>query len=245
MLRIILITACCLLLVVSAQAQNAAEVAAGLRAQLAEVKTQQTDLQLRLQTLDEALKPENIQNSLAGVGSTRPEDLREQRRRQLETEKAGVVAQLERLSLSQRRLENAVAAAEAAAYQQSAQPPSQAKGPYASDTADLPKPNKRTRPVRRARRKKPVRKVSSSLKRNQRNSSPEEDQPQAPSTLGFKVGAKYDAAQHRPYSYRSNSLVSDRFPFHGPSRDCQSSPPIPSGDRPLFPQQSLGLFLRD
>src|SRR6185437_8145161 len=94
-------------------------------------------------TLDEALKPENIQNSLAGVGSTHPEDLREQRRRQLEKEKAGVVAQLERLAASQRRLENAVAAADAAAYQQSAQPniPAVVKEPV-RENAHKPKPKR-------------------------------------------------------------------------------------------------------
>lgn len=160
MLRIVLVIACCFLFCASAAGQNAAEVAAGLRAQLDDVKAQQAELQTRLLVLDEALKPENIQNSLAGIGSTRPEDLREQRRRQLEKEKAGVVAQLERLGVSQRRLENAVATAEAAAYQQSAQPNTQAKGPNASDTVDLPKPTKQTRRTRRVR-KKPVRKIIS------------------------------------------------------------------------------------
>jgi hypothetical protein len=144
----------CFLLVPSTRAQNAAEVAAGLRAQLAEVKAQQADLQQRLLTLDEALKPENIQNSLAGVGSTRPEELREQRRRQLEKEKAGVVAQLERLAASERRLENAVAAADAAAYQQSALPTSQTKGPNTSDAVDLPKPARQHRRPRRVKKKK-------------------------------------------------------------------------------------------
>lgn len=139
------IVAClCLLVVPTALGQqSAAEVAAGLRAQLEDVKAQQADLQQRLLTLDEALKPESIANSLAGVGSTHPEDLREQRRRQLEKEKAGVVAQLERLATSQRRLENAVATADAAAYQQSAQPnvPAVVKEPV-RENAHKPRPKR-------------------------------------------------------------------------------------------------------
>ena len=160
--RISLIFSClCLLFVVNTHAQNAAEVAAGLRAQLADVKAQQSELQQRLLTLDEALKPENIQNSLAGVGSTHPEELREQRRRQLEKEKAGVVAQLERLGASERRLENAVAAAEAAAYQQSAQPSPPAKGPNAADAVELPKPIRRTRHPKKTKSKRVTRKTVS------------------------------------------------------------------------------------
>ena len=135
---------------VSAQ-QSAAEVAAGLRAQLADVQAKQSEFQVRLQELDEALKPENIQNSLAGVGSTHPEDLREQRRRQLEKEKAGVTLQLDKLAVSQRRLESAIAQAEAAAYQQSALPP--VKGPN-SPEVDTPAPTKPKPRRHRTRRTK-------------------------------------------------------------------------------------------
>jgi oligoendopeptidase F len=150
-----------LLLVVSVVAttaaqQSAAETAAGLRAQLADVQAKQSELQTWLAELDEALKPENIQNSLAGVGSVHPEDLREQKKRQLEREKAGVVAQLEKLAISQRRLENAIATADAAAYQQSAQP-TPVKGPgIAENEADSPKPAK---PRRHRTRRARVRKV--------------------------------------------------------------------------------------
>ena len=114
---------CSSLLLTSAYAQQSAQDrAAGLRAQLAEVEAKQSELQMRLQQLEEALKPENIESSLAGVGSTHPEDLRAQRRRQLENEKAGVNAQLEQLAISQRRLETSIAQADAAAYHQSALP---------------------------------------------------------------------------------------------------------------------------
>src|ERR1051325_10281446 len=95
---------------------SAQEKAAALRAQLAEVETKQAEMQTRLQALDEKLKPENIERDLAGVGSTRPEDVREQRRRQLEIERNGVGAQVDLLSKSHTRLETAIAQAEADAY---------------------------------------------------------------------------------------------------------------------------------
>jgi len=107
----------------SAQIQNGAqEKAASLRAQLNEVEAKQAELQTRLQTLEENLKPENIESTLAGVGSTKPEDLREQRRRQLEIERNGVQAQLNLLATSHTRLEQAIAQADAEAYRQSAAP---------------------------------------------------------------------------------------------------------------------------
>ena len=106
-----------------AQGQTTAqEKAASLRVQLTEVETKQAQLQTRLQTLEENLKAENIEHSLAGVGSTRPEDLREQRRRQFEIERNGVRAQLDLLATSHSRLETAIAQADADAYRQSASP---------------------------------------------------------------------------------------------------------------------------
>lgn len=107
----------------SAQIQNSAqEKAASLRAQLNQVEAKQAELQTRLQTLEENLKPENIEKNLAGVGSTKPEDLREQRRRQLEIERNGVQAQITLLATSHTRLETAIAQADAEAYRQGAAP---------------------------------------------------------------------------------------------------------------------------
>lgn len=106
-----------------AQTQTSAqEKAASLRAQLAEVETKQAELQTHLQKLDEDLKPENIEHSLAGVGSTRPEEERAQRRRQLEIERNGVQAQINLLATSHTRLETAIAQADVEAYRQSAAP---------------------------------------------------------------------------------------------------------------------------
>src|SRR5437763_4487374 len=98
---------------------NAQERAANLRAQLADTEARQTELQSRLQQFEENLKPENIERSLAGVGSVHPEELREARRRQLEIEKRGVQSQLEVLAASRSRLETAIASADAEIYRQS------------------------------------------------------------------------------------------------------------------------------
>ncbi len=99
---------------------TAAEESATLRLQLVEVQEKEGELQNRVLLLDENLKPENIERALAGVGSTRPEELREQRRRQLENEKKSTLEQLEQLAASRARLEAAIANADALAYQQSA-----------------------------------------------------------------------------------------------------------------------------
>jgi ribosomal protein S7 len=109
--------------VVSAQEQtkpNAADIVQDLQLQLIELGAREETAKLQVQALDEALKPENIERSLAGVGSTRPEELREQRRRQLTIEKTAVVAQLEQLTLQRSRLESELATAQVQAYQQSA-----------------------------------------------------------------------------------------------------------------------------
>jgi hypothetical protein len=102
---------------------SAAETADRLRFQLIDIQAQQETLQLRLQQLDEALKPENIERALAGIGSTRPEELREQRRRQLSLERESVKTRLEELANLRSRLEADISKADAAAYQDSAQTP--------------------------------------------------------------------------------------------------------------------------
>jgi hypothetical protein len=99
---------------------SAQEIADNLRLQLSEVQVRQAEMQARGEQLEEDLRPENIERSLAGVGSTRPELLREQRRRQLEIARARVRVQLDELDRSQTRLETAIAEADAAAYWQSA-----------------------------------------------------------------------------------------------------------------------------
>lgn len=147
----------------SAQVQTTAqEKAASLRIQLSEVEAKQSELQTRLQKLEENLKSENIEHSLAGVGSTRPEDLREQRRRQLEIERNGVRAQLDLLAVSHSRLETAIAQADAEAYRQSATPVAATTtaltgasvgGPSSEATNEATTPQRRRR-VRKKKTKK-------------------------------------------------------------------------------------------
>lgn len=118
-----------------AQTQNSAqEKADNLRLQLTEVEAKQAELQTRRQYLDEQLQPQNIEKALAGFGSTRPEDLREQRRRQLEIERNGVQKQLDLLATSHTRLEAAIAQADAEAYRQSAAPVTSAVGGPSTNT---------------------------------------------------------------------------------------------------------------
>lgn len=123
-LSLILFAALVPLLSTNAAAQSnsgAAQRVAELRTQLAEVDAKENELNARARQLDEALKPENIERSLAGVGSTKPEELREHRRRQLTIERDGVRAQLNLLATSRERLQAALRTAEGTAYQQSAE----------------------------------------------------------------------------------------------------------------------------
>jgi len=101
---------------------NAQERAASLRTQLVDVERKQTEVESRLRDLEEDLKPENIERSLAGVGSTHPEKQREQRSRELEIQKKGLQSQLNQLAASHTRLEKAITEADTQAYQQSASP---------------------------------------------------------------------------------------------------------------------------
>lgn len=103
-------------------APSAAESAEKLKMQLLDVQAHENDLRVRLAELDEAIKPENIERSLAGIGSTRPEELRESRRKQLQSQRDGVQAQLQTLETTRIRLESAVANAETLAYHESARP---------------------------------------------------------------------------------------------------------------------------
>ncbi len=100
---------------------DAAQTADNLRLQLLDVQAKEADLQAKARKLEEDMKPENIERSLAGVGSTKPEELREFRRRQISIELGGVRSQLKLLATSRERLEQSIRNAEAQAYQQSAE----------------------------------------------------------------------------------------------------------------------------
>lgn len=132
---------------------SAAQTVESLRAQLSDVQRKEEELQGRMRQLDEDLRPENIERYFALNGSTRPEELREQRRRQLERQKAGVQAQLDQLAASRTRLETSIATAEAAAYRESASPPAETSNlrPSVNPSAS-PAPAKAARKAPRARR---------------------------------------------------------------------------------------------
>ena len=89
---------------------------ANLKQQLMEIEWVETESRIRLQELDEQLKPENIERAVAGIGSTHPEELREYRRRLLRIERDGIQTQLELLEENRERIKAAIAAAEYAAY---------------------------------------------------------------------------------------------------------------------------------
>jgi hypothetical protein len=80
--------------------------------QQVDVESRLADLQSRLEQTEYAMKPENIERSNAGYGSVRPEEARDTRRRQLESERARLQAQIRILETSRTRLEQASATAD-------------------------------------------------------------------------------------------------------------------------------------
>jgi chromosome segregation ATPase len=110
-----------LLILLATQVWAAQDIAAveqrveALRQQLNDVTDRQARLQAREAELDEALRPENVERSVAGIGTTDATALRDKRREQLEREKAAVGEQLQSLNASRSRLEAAISTAEAEA----------------------------------------------------------------------------------------------------------------------------------
>jgi hypothetical protein len=98
------------------------ETVAKLRLQLIEIQMKDEELRGRLRLLEEELQPQNIERALAGIGSTKPEELRERRRRELTLERNNASALLKVLEASRAGLEAAIVAAETRAYHQSAYP---------------------------------------------------------------------------------------------------------------------------
>ncbi len=84
-----------------------------LRAQLRDVQAKQAELQSKMEQLEYALKPENIDRSVSLYGTTRPEEAREARRRQLDSERSRTQEQLTQLDASRVRLEQAITTADA------------------------------------------------------------------------------------------------------------------------------------
>lgn len=83
-----------------------------LRSQLMDVQSKIADFEARLEQIEFALRPENIESSTAGYGSTHPEQARDARKKQLEGERSRVQAQLKLAESSRTRLETGVANAD-------------------------------------------------------------------------------------------------------------------------------------
>jgi hypothetical protein len=105
-----------------AQTSTAVEKLEKLRLELIDVQGQEERLRARLDQIEEDIKPENIARALAGVGSTKPEELREFRRRQLEIEKTKVSQQLESVVAKRAQLETQIKSLEVQTYHESAKP---------------------------------------------------------------------------------------------------------------------------
>jgi hypothetical protein len=79
-----------------------------LRKQLLELIERETAYRSRMAQMDEDMRPENIERSLSGIGTTRTMELRDTRRRQLENEKRGLESLINQTTSSRLRLEEDV-----------------------------------------------------------------------------------------------------------------------------------------
>ena len=87
--------------------------AEALQAQLQDISEKESPLQTRIDQLDDQLRPENIDQALAGVGSVRPEEAKDALRRRLSSEKRRQQTQLDLLHQSRTRLQTSLAGADA------------------------------------------------------------------------------------------------------------------------------------
>lgn len=88
---------------VLSKAEQRAEI---MRRQLLEMAEKETVYRTRLMQLDDDMRPDSIDRSLSGMGTTRMQDLRELRRGQLLNERRGVEILLNQAAASRVRLED-------------------------------------------------------------------------------------------------------------------------------------------
>ena len=93
-----------------AQSENRAET---LRRQLLELIEKETLYRTRIAQIDEDARPENVERGLSGYGTTRTTELRDTRRRVLETDRRGFQSLLALTTESRSRLEEEVKQADA------------------------------------------------------------------------------------------------------------------------------------
>ena len=103
---------------VVAQTRPGREISAStLKQQLLDLESKEIRLRMRLEEIDEQLKPESIERELAGIGSVHPEELREHRRKLLTIERNGLQTQLDLLEEDRAQIEAAIAAGTAASLE--------------------------------------------------------------------------------------------------------------------------------
>jgi peptidoglycan hydrolase CwlO-like protein len=87
--------------------------AEALQRELSDIAAKETALQKRLDEIEPQLRPDRIEQSLAGVGSTRPEENRDAVQNQLSNEKRRIQAQLDQFRQNRPRLQASLSSAEA------------------------------------------------------------------------------------------------------------------------------------
>ena len=85
-----------------------------LQRELIDMGAKEMPLQARLDEIDAQLRPDRIEQSLAGVGSTKPEEQREAIQRQLSNEKRRIQTQLDQFRQNRTRIQASITSAEAA-----------------------------------------------------------------------------------------------------------------------------------
>jgi hypothetical protein len=93
-----------------AHAEQRAEI---MRKQLLELIEKETALKIRQTQIEEDMRPENIERAMNGIGSTRTVEIRDTRRRVLETERRGVESLLNLTSQGRIKLDEDLRQADA------------------------------------------------------------------------------------------------------------------------------------
>ena len=80
-----------------------------LRTELRDTQARKADLEAHLDQVENDLKPENIERAVAGYGTTKPEEMRAQRQKYLENDRARTRQQIDQLTASESRVQQAIA----------------------------------------------------------------------------------------------------------------------------------------
>lgn len=84
-----------------------------LQKELADIGARETSLQNRLDEIEPQLRPDQIEQARAGVGSMRPEEDREAMRQRLSNEKRRIQTQLDQFQQNRVRIQSSINSAEA------------------------------------------------------------------------------------------------------------------------------------